>query len=114
MLLREAPFEVLMIRRHPDQDFASALVFPGGPVDASDQSDDWLPLLVAADGFDAEERALRIAAFRETFEESAILLTRDEAGAALPCPAGEHADFRQMVAARTASPSSFRRRLAMA
>ena len=80
LLLRDHPFQVLMIRRHEKQVFGSALVFPGGLVQASDHSDSWLPLVVDADRLDTDERALRIAAFRETFEETGILLARDGAG----------------------------------
>src|SRR5215203_1183767 len=85
LLLRDDPFEVLMIRRHPEQYFASALVFPGGTVDESDRSDDWLPHVAGGAALSVEERALRIAAFRETFEETSILLARDDAGRHVAC-----------------------------
>lgn len=103
LLVRDDPFEVLMIRRHPEQHFASALVFPGGMVDDSDRSEDWLPLLVGAEDMDVESRAFRIAAFRETFEEAAILLARDASGSAVACPVdqglGTASDFRHVVQA---------------
>lgn len=71
--------EVLMIRRHQDQVFASALVFPGGTVDECDRSDAWLDLI--EDGRDDPDlRACKIAGFRETFEETGILLARDAKG----------------------------------
>ena len=75
LLLRDEPeFQVLMVRRHHQIDFAGgALVFPGGKVEPTD-----LPtavsLIVGADGLDAADRAARIAAIRETFEESGVLL----------------------------------------
>lgn len=84
LVLRDDPFEVLMVRRHGNGQFASALVFPGGLVDPSDRDDAWLPLLTGVAGLSEDERALRIAACRETFEESALLLARDAAGAAVP------------------------------
>lgn len=98
LLLRDDPLEVLMIRRHPEQYFASALVFPGGTVDESDRSDDWLPLVVGGAALSVEERALRIAAFRETFEETSILLARNDAGRHVACTAPDREDFRQVVA----------------
>ncbi|WP_242124017.1 NUDIX hydrolase [Sphingobium sp. Sx8-8] len=80
LLLRDDPMEVLMIRRHKDQFFSSALVFPGGLVDDSDHSDAWHDLIVDDIGLDAHQRALRIAGFRETFEETGILLARGAEG----------------------------------
>jgi len=70
--------EVFMVVRHRQIDFASgALVFPGGGLDADDYA-------IAADrarcgpgaGLDERERALRVAAVRETFEECGVLLAR--------------------------------------
>ena len=83
LLLRDAPaFEVLMIERHADISFAGgALVFPGGKIEASDQDPSWAEY---ADGYDAApaaERGPRIAAIREAFEESGVLLARDGEGA---------------------------------
>ena len=90
LLLREENqgFSVFMIKRHHLSDvLGSAYVFPGGKVDATDRDERWaqhaildtspssrLPL------GDTEPairwRSLQIAAIRETFEESAILLTK--------------------------------------
>lgn len=83
LLLRDAPaFEVLMIERHADISFAGgALVFPGGKIEASDQDPAWAR---HADGYaevDAVERGPRIAAIREAFEESGVLLARNAQGA---------------------------------
>lgn len=82
LLLRDAPaFEVLMIERHADISFAGgALVFPGGKIEASDQDHAWAG---HADGYDDAvpiERGPRIAAIREAFEESGVLLARDRRG----------------------------------
>lgn len=81
LLLREGavePFEVFMMVRHYQIEFASgALVFPGGSVDASDQAVVDTPELHAgSDGLDSATLNFRIAAIRETFEESRILLAR--------------------------------------
>ncbi len=67
--------EVFMVQRHHQIDFATgAMVFPGGKVDEAD-ADPALAALV--DGAaSAEERAIRVAAIRETFEEAGVLLAR--------------------------------------
>lgn len=77
LLLRDDPFEVLMVRRvaRAADAFSAALVFPGGVVDREDHDADWGDLVDGADALGDEERALRIAACRETFEEVGILLT---------------------------------------
>lgn len=79
LLLRDGPrgVEVFMVVRHHQIDFASgALVFPGGKIDPADR-DDALRSCCADDGALADdERALRVAAIREVFEESGVLLAR--------------------------------------
>ena len=42
--------EVLMVERHENQNFASALVFPGGLVDEDDGFDAWGPMTIAGAG----------------------------------------------------------------
>lgn len=76
MLVRDAPrFEVLMVQRHHQIEFASgALVFPGGKLDQGDHDPAWLANLAGAEGLTDIERALRICAIREAFEESGMLL----------------------------------------
>ena len=60
MLLRDDPFEVLMIRRHAASSFAPDVwAFPGGAVDEADTRDSILD-------------TMRVAAARELFEETAI------------------------------------------
>ena len=87
LLLRDgaAGIEVFMQVRHQDMKFASgALVFPGGRVDPEDHA-------LAADGVrspvtvgrDPLAGALRVAAIRETFEESGVLLARPRGEARL-------------------------------
>lgn len=69
--------EAFMVVRHHAIDFASgALVFPGGKVDAQDSDPAWDDLAPAASGMLAEERALIVAAARETFEEAGLMLAR--------------------------------------
>jgi 8-oxo-dGTP pyrophosphatase MutT (NUDIX family) len=78
LLLRDAPgFEVLMVKRHHQIDFASgALVFPGGKTHPSDSGDGWAQRTIGWDETAPLERALRIAAIREAYEETGILLAR--------------------------------------
>ncbi|MBG6120144.1 MULTISPECIES: NUDIX hydrolase [unclassified Sphingobium] len=80
LLLREAPLEVLMVRRNSRGTFASALVFPGGVLSDEDGADAWRGLIDWS-GADGAERDLRIAALRETFEETGILAILDADGA---------------------------------
>jgi len=62
IVVRDAPLEVLMIRRHSKSSFVpDAWVFPGGVVEASDHAA-------------TELETMRVAAARELFEESGIWL----------------------------------------
>lgn len=90
--------EVLLVRRRADVGFAAgAYVFPGGTLDAADADsawDDWLvpPAAAAVAGAGDSEgpsaRVFIIAALRELFEETGVLLAegrepdRDRLGAA--------------------------------
>lgn len=94
LLVRDDPFEVLMVRRNAKGTFASTLVFPGGVVDEEDSDDEWLPLLSGAEGLTPAERALRICAMRETWEETAIVI-----GAATAPPVSPGTPFRAAVEA---------------
>ena len=68
--------EVFMVARHRQVDFASgALVFPGGRIEPEDEA-------LGGGNYDKRERALRVGAIRETFEESGILLARPRGGGA--------------------------------
>ena len=82
LLVRDEPsFEVLMVKRHHQIDFASgALVFPGGKTHAGDHDPAWADHATGWGDLDAEQRALRIAAVREVFEEAGILLARRRDG----------------------------------
>ena len=65
IVLRDAPLEVLMIRRHTNSSFVpDAWVFPGGVVEPGDYD--------LGDG--TEIATMRVAAARELFEESGIWL----------------------------------------
>src|SRR5947199_1076035 len=89
LLLRHAAgadeIEVFMMVRHYEIDFNSgALVFPGGSVDKGDNEIIANPALYfGGEGLDAAELSFRIAAIRETFEESGILLARAKGSNAL-------------------------------
>lgn len=76
LLLRDTPeFQVLMVKRHQQIDFASgALVFPGGKTHAGDQDPAWADHCNGWDLFDDAQRTLRIGAIREAYEEAGILL----------------------------------------
>jgi 8-oxo-dGTP pyrophosphatase MutT (NUDIX family) len=80
-LLRDSAhgeIEVFMMVRHHEIEFSSgALVFPGGGVDAADREIiARRELYAGGEGDDADALSFRIAAIRETFEESGILLAR--------------------------------------
>jgi 8-oxo-dGTP pyrophosphatase MutT (NUDIX family) len=96
LLVRDAPFEVLMVKRNERGPFASAFVFPGGVVDAGDYAESWLPHLQANAPVQAEERALRIAACREAWEEVSIL--PGGSGGALTTDAALQESFLEQVA----------------
>jgi 8-oxo-dGTP pyrophosphatase MutT (NUDIX family) len=77
LLIRDGAegLEVLMAVRSDDKSqYASAMVFPGGALDADDADEAWLAHIDGAAGLDAAERARRIAGFRELFEETGVLL----------------------------------------
>ncbi len=78
LLLRDEPaFEVLMVKRHHQIDFAAgALVFPGGKTHAGDHDGAWEARCVGWEAPAPHKRALRIAAIREAYEETGILLAR--------------------------------------
>lgn len=91
LLVRDAPaLQVLMVRRHHQIEFASgALVFPGGKAHAGDSDPGWEARASGWAELEPQKRALRIAAVREAYEESGILLARRPDGS--PCLADERA-----------------------
>jgi 8-oxo-dGTP pyrophosphatase MutT (NUDIX family) len=79
LLVRDAApgLEVFMVERHHQIDFATgALVFPGGQVDPADADASLAARCAGTDALDDGARVLRVAAIRETFEESGVLLAR--------------------------------------
>ncbi len=89
LLLRDSAaareIEVFMMVRHHQIEFNSgALVFPGGSVDNNDREiAARTELYGGGEGLDEAALGFRIAAIRETFEESGILLARPRGSAAL-------------------------------
>jgi 8-oxo-dGTP pyrophosphatase MutT (NUDIX family) len=97
LLVRDGPrgLQVFMVVRHHKIDFASgALVFPGGKVDPEDYA-------LAGDDID---KASRVAAVRETFEECGVLLARRRDGRALANVA-PRASFRELLEAESLEPA---------
>jgi 8-oxo-dGTP pyrophosphatase MutT (NUDIX family) len=91
MLVRDADagLEVFMLRRHPASEFVGgAMVFPGGAVDPHDLHTDLEPLCagltdpLASQALDIDSGGLAfwVAAIRECFEESGLLLAYDRHG----------------------------------
>jgi 8-oxo-dGTP pyrophosphatase MutT (NUDIX family) len=67
--------EVLLLRRHRSSGFVpGAYVFPGGRVDAGDRAVAWA-------GMQEPPAEYWVAAVREVFEETGVLLARDAGGA---------------------------------
>ncbi|KTE78467.1 NUDIX hydrolase [Sphingopyxis sp. A083] len=91
LLVRDQPeFQVLMVKRHHQIDFASgALVFPGGKTHDGDADERWVEHAIGWEELDPVQRALRIGAVREAFEETGILLAQTAQGAPFedPCDA---------------------------
>ena len=105
LLLRDTPeFEVLMVKRHHQIDFASgALVFPGGKTHPSDDDPAWEALAVGWTSFSSEQRALRVAAVREVYEEAGVLIARHDGGEAF-CGDDHAASQRETI---TREPALF-------
>lgn len=77
LLREETSLEVLMVERHADTPFAGgALVFPGGRIDPGDMLAAWTEYSIGLDVVPEDQKAPRIAAIREAFEETGILLAR--------------------------------------
>jgi 8-oxo-dGTP pyrophosphatase MutT (NUDIX family) len=89
LLLRDSKsaeeLEIFMMVRHHQIEFNSgALVFPGGSVDNNDREIAANPALYSGgEGLDTDALGFRIAAIRETFEESGILLARPKGSTSL-------------------------------
>ena len=86
----ETSFEILMLKRTTKAAFASGMyVFPGGRIEADDGSPDYRPFLQPMLPHQAKQHAALdddhfgayIAAIRETFEESGVLMAKNKSGA---------------------------------
>jgi 8-oxo-dGTP pyrophosphatase MutT (NUDIX family) len=104
LLVRDDPeFQVLMVQRHRQTDFVSgALVFPGGKTHSGDYDAAWSDWVIGWDGLEAGQRALRIAAVREVYEEVGILLAQDAAGR--PYKGDDRAHAARSAVARNDQP----------
>ena len=79
LLLREqdGALQVFMVKRHHQVDFASgALVFPGGKLADGDRDPRLRQYCTGGEYLNDDERALRVGALREVFEECGVLLAR--------------------------------------
>ncbi len=87
-----------MVSRAARGAFASALVFPGGAIDPEDGEASWHKSVTDFDEVPEVERALRIGAIREVWEETGILLS-PEAGDLESAPPLLGLGFRETLAA---------------
>jgi 8-oxo-dGTP pyrophosphatase MutT (NUDIX family) len=97
LLVRDGPdgLQVFMVVRHHAIDFASgALVFPGGKVEAGDYE------IAGGD----VEKASRVAAIRETFEECGVLLATPQLGG-VSSPVIAKGAFAEILASRKLAPA---------
>jgi 8-oxo-dGTP pyrophosphatase MutT (NUDIX family) len=112
LLVRDAPgLQVLMVERHYEIDFAAgALVFPGGKLATDDARPSWAGLSDADPAMAAGERAFRVGAVREAFEESALLLARPAQARGVGRPLADAeavASLQELRAAIAAGEESF-------
>ena len=111
MILDDRPdLHVLMLRRRTGSEFVGGMdVFPGGAVDPGDAEDEVEALCAGLDDDAASARlgvergglAYWVAAARETFEESGVLLARD-AASGLPFDPFDAAVAERLAAERRA------------
>lgn len=87
MLLRdgEQGLEVFMVERHHKSNaFAAMLVFPGGKVDLNDAGSDVKANCAGSNNISEQQFPFAVAAAREAFEESGVLLATDNNGKPVP------------------------------
>ena len=77
LLVRDDPFQVLLVKRSAIGSFPSRRVFPGGVVEKQDLDERWRSLCRGGDHLDAADMAFRIAGIRECWEEAGVLCTVD-------------------------------------
>jgi 8-oxo-dGTP pyrophosphatase MutT (NUDIX family) len=85
----------MVVRGDDKGQYAQAMVFPGGALDADDSDEAWLAHLDGVEGLDGAERARRIAGFRELYEETGVLLV--EAPERAPPAAADGQSFLEVV-----------------
>lgn len=78
LLVRDDPFQVLMVKRSPIGSFPSKQVFPGGVVETEDWSGSLRECCEGGSGLADEDVAFRVAGMRECWEEAGILCARGE------------------------------------
>jgi 8-oxo-dGTP pyrophosphatase MutT (NUDIX family) len=86
LLVRDDPFEVLMVKRSATGAFPSALVFPGGVVDDDDWAEHWCGVCDGHEQLAPQDIAIRIAGLRECWEEAAVLAAQGEFNLDLHAP----------------------------
>ncbi len=94
ILLRDGDdaVEVLLMRRHRNSGFVpGAWVFPGGRVDGADSAPPLYQRITGLPSRPVPEPAFWTAALRELFEETGILMARDEKGEWAREATGHHA-----------------------
>lgn len=93
----EQGLEVLMVERHANIGFAGgALVWPGGKIDPADFDAGWLDAASDLQAYAPDERAARVGAIREAYEECGLLLAT-RSGVPVGAHAGSLTDMRQRV-----------------
>lgn len=100
LIVRDDPFEVLMVKRNSRGSFPGALVFPGGVVEQQDSVPQWHDLSDGGGELEADAKALRIAGVRETWEEVGLLLAGTLGRGAAEASALSDDLFPSLVAAR--------------
>lgn len=102
-----APLEVFMVVRHHEIDsFSGALVFPGGKLEAGDASAVLARRAAPVSGLTAHELGFRIAAIREAYEETGVLIARPRGSSQLVA-ARRLADLEEKRAALNARSLTF-------
>ncbi len=100
LIIRDDPFEVLVVQRNSRGTFPGATVFPGGVVEPSDSAQTWDGLTTGGADLSAADRALRIAGVRETWEEAGLLLA-GTAGSGVSPAQSSSPSFAEMVTSRS-------------